>query len=66
MLPSPKTTASPVIDWIKIAVEMATTIKTTESTESHEMSRRIVSSLFIVLSYHEDYASLRRRSSASA
>jgi hypothetical protein len=52
MLPSPKTTASPVIDGIKIAVEMATTIKTTEITESHEMSRRMISSLFILLSYH--------------
>jgi hypothetical protein len=36
-----------------MAVEMATTIKTTEMTESHEMSRRMVSSLFILLSYHD-------------
>jgi len=53
MLASPSTTASPVIDGIKIAVEVATTIRTTEMTESHEMSRRIVISLFIVLSYHD-------------
>ena len=53
MLASPKTTASPVIDGVKMAVEMATTIKTTESTESHEMSRRVAISLFIVLSYHD-------------
>ena len=52
MLASPSTTASPVIDGIKIAVEVATTIKTTEMTESHEMSRRMISSLFILLSYH--------------
>lgn len=52
MLASPSTTASPVIDGVKIAVEMATTIKTTESTDSHDMSRRMISSLFIVLSYH--------------
>jgi len=53
MLASPKTTASPVIDGVKMAVEMATIIKATESTESHEMSRRVAISLFIVLSYHD-------------
>jgi len=53
MLDSPSTTASPVIDVVKRAVEMATSIKTPESTESHEMSRRIAISLFIVLSYHD-------------
>jgi hypothetical protein len=52
MLASPITTASPVIDGVKIAVVMATTIRTTEITESHDMSRRVISSLFIVLSYH--------------
>lgn len=53
MLPSPKTTASPVIDGVKMAVVMATTIKATENTDNHEMSRRRASSLFIVLSYHD-------------
>jgi hypothetical protein len=43
-----------------MAVEMATTIKTTEMTESHEMSRRMVSSLFILLSYH-NYSMRQRR-----
>lgn len=52
MLPSPRTTASPVIDGIKIAVEMATTIRTTEMTDNQEMSRRVLSILFIVSSYH--------------
>ena len=52
MLPSPNTTASPVSDGINTAVEIATTVRTTEITESHDMSRRVAISLFIVLSYH--------------